>query len=1282
MANAKSGVHVMQLKPISVPKSLIDGCKFVKWDEDTAIGVPVILKVDKKGFFLYWTDQNGETELLEISSIRDTRTGKYAKTPKNDGKLKESINIGPQEVTLEDKTLTVVYGTDFVNVNFINFCTYSKEIAQEWTNEILKIAYNLLAINASVYTFLEKAHTKLFLMSDRDRKLPVKYIMKMFANHKDDRKKIEKALESCSLSSAKNDTISLEKFDMNTFFDFYKYLIGRNEVLEIFEKICGDHTFGDIKVMTVEQFVQFLNKEQRDPRLNEILYPYANRSRGMDLIEQYEPDIQIAQKGFLSFDGFLRYLMSDDNAIIPSEKFDLNSDMDQPLSHYFINSSHNTYLTGHQLTGRSSVEIYRQCLLGGCRCIELDCWNGRSDDEPIITHGYTVVTDVPLKEVLEAIAESAFKTSHYPVILSFENHCSNKQQLAKMAKYCRQIFGEMLLTEPLPSHPLKPGVPLPSPNLLLKKIIIKDKKEHKHSRRKSKNMASNHEESNISTATSFDEVRPENTNQASIGGSNKQQNQQQQSSSSTSQQKTTDLETNVNENHSNDMNSSSDLTNKNYSCDMEDPESGDSSSDDDDVMNEEQSISTDLPVAKETTDSPFIYRSEMSQLVIYVQPIQFRAFDMAEKRNRSFEVSSFDETQSTSLLKEQPVDFVNYNKRQLSRIYPRGTRVNSSNFLPQVFWNSGCQMVALNFQTLDLGMQLNLGIFEYNGRNGYLLKPDFMRRQDRRFDPFTESTVDGIIAGTVSIKIISGQFLSDKRVGTYVEVDMYGLPADTVRRKRTKIVPNNALNPIYDEEPFVFKKVVLPDLACLRIAAFEENGKFLGTRILPFVGLRPGYRHISLRSESMQPVTLQTLFVHITVKDYIPDGLSELADALANPIAYQVEKHAKQLLSLIDEGDDVGEEPYDTTVNKPNLAYCSDSRCGEEITTMINRQSSQAEISLHSSLMMKGDSINKMELNGASKPSSKVCSPTHKMSLIRQDTLNRKMRIDDDLNVEKLSSSLESNTALLDAEPIEKLKKTKNIQKICTKIDRDILTLQKRFEKLREKIKENYIQEEDKLTPFSDKNKKLNNISKSVKKIGSRKQPSNSDGKISETEWKIKIKELQKTFSINIFNSFMEQYKEEFKAFENRYEQLCIALDKAMEDSQNSQKQYLTSLHDKEVAALMKRLDLQNKEELTVLSKCHKDKNELARIKRELQQKLIDQAVQERQRLQILLDKRKIELVEKHKKQERKLQEEKKRMLEEKQQECNQKSEHMQAQFNQCGESFFVKMFGIEECQT
>lgn len=58
------------------------------------------------------------------------------------------------------------------------------------------------------------------------------------------------------------------------------------------------------------------------------------------------------------------------------------------------------------------------------------------------------------------------------------------------------------------------------------------------------------------------------------------------------------------------------------------------------------------------------------------------------------------------------------------------------------------------------------------------------------------------------LQIISGQFLTDRKIGTYVEVDMYGLPADTVRRKfRTRVIPGNGINPVYDEEPFVFRKV-------------------------------------------------------------------------------------------------------------------------------------------------------------------------------------------------------------------------------------------------------------------------------------------------------------------------------------------------------------------------------------------------------------------------------------------------------------------------------------------
>ncbi|RWS31154.1 1-phosphatidylinositol 4:5-bisphosphate phosphodiesterase classes I and II-like protein [Leptotrombidium deliense] len=170
MASAKAGVHVVQLKPISVPKSLQEGDKFVKWDEDSTVGSPVILRVDPKGFFLYWTDQNKDTEFLEISSIRD------------EGKLRDSVNIGPPDIPLEEKTLTFVYGSDFVNVNFINFCC-TKKISQEWTDSVLKMAYNLLALNTSANTFLVKAHTKIQLMTDREGKIPVKKLVPFVIVH-------------------------------------------------------------------------------------------------------------------------------------------------------------------------------------------------------------------------------------------------------------------------------------------------------------------------------------------------------------------------------------------------------------------------------------------------------------------------------------------------------------------------------------------------------------------------------------------------------------------------------------------------------------------------------------------------------------------------------------------------------------------------------------------------------------------------------------------------------------------------------------------------------------------------------------------------------------------------------------------------------------------------------------------------------------------------------------------------------------------------------------------
>uniref|UniRef100_A0A8B9IY25 1-phosphatidylinositol 4,5-bisphosphate phosphodiesterase n=1 Tax=Amazona collaria TaxID=241587 RepID=A0A8B9IY25_9PSIT len=998
-----------------------------------------------------------------------------------DPKLRELLDAGNAGSRLENRMITVVYGPDLVNISYLNLVAFQEDIAKEWSDEVFSLATNLLAQNMSRDAFLEKAYTKLKLQVTPEGRIPLKNIYRLFSA---DRKRVETALEACNLPSSRNDSIPQDDFTPDVYRVFLNNLCPRPEIDHIFSEFGAKSK----PYLTVDQMMEFINLKQRDPRLNEILYPPLKQEQVQQLIEKYEPNSNLAKKGQISVDGFMRYLSGEENGVVPPEKLDLNEDMSQPLSHYFINSSHNTYLTAGQLAGNSSVEMYRQVLLSGCRCVELDCWKGRTaEEEPVITHGFTMTTEISFKEVIEAIAECAFKTSPFPILLSFENHVDSPKQQAKMAEYCRLIFGDALLMDPLEKYPLESGVPLPSPMDLMYKILVKNKKKsHKSADGSAKKKLSEQASNTCSdTSSMFEPSSPGAVQNCSIFPS-------------------------------------------------------------------------------------------------------------------LFEMSSFVETKGLEQLTKSPVEFVEYNKMQLSRIYPKGTRVDSSNYMPQVFWNAGCQMVALNFQTVDLSMQINMGMYEYNGKSGYRLKPEFMRRPDKHFDPFTESIVDGIVANTLSVKIISGQFLSDKKVGTYVEVDMFGLPVDTRRKAlKTKTSQGNAVNPVWEEETIVFKKVVLPSLACLRLAVYEEGGKFIGHRILPVSAIRPGYHYICLRNERNQPLTLPALFVYIEVKDYVPDTYADVIEALSNPIRYVnlMEQRAKQLAALTLEDE-------------------------EEVKKETDHGDAPSEANSEPRPTPAENGVN-YTASLTPKPATQVVHSQPAPGSVKAPA--------------KTEDLIQSVLTEVEAQTIEELKQQKSFVKLQKKHYKEMKDLVKRHhKKTTDLIKEhtakyNEIQN-DYLRRRSVLEKTAKRDSKKRSETGS---PDHGSSTIEQelaaldSEMTQKLVELKEKQQQQLLNLRQEQYYSEKYQKREHIKLLIQKLTDVAEECQNSQLKKLKETCEKEKKELKKKMDKKRQEKITEAKS--KDKNQMEEEKTEMIRSYIQEVVQYIKRLEDAQSKRQEKLVEKHK---------------------------------------------------
>ncbi|CAG9767976.1 unnamed protein product [Ceutorhynchus assimilis] len=402
---------------------------------------------------LMWTRPTSSSKpnyegTIDLSEIKEVRLGKNSK----------DFEKWPDEAKLKEtkKCFVIFYGSEF-KLRVLSIAALSEEERRLWVKGLNYLVKDTL--NASYPIQVQSWLRREFYEMEGSRETVNLKDLKSFLpriNYKIPTNRLREIFNEV-------DTRRRGEIGFDDFTTLYqKMIFDENNVSELFDKV-RDYS-ANLKHVTLQELQKFLQIEQMDPSA-------SNKETIRNFVCDFLKDPQReVQEPYLTIAEFLDFLFSKQNDLWDESKNSVYQDMTRPLSHYWIASSHNTYLTGDQFSSESSVEAYARCLRMGCRCIELDCWDG-PDCTPYIFHGHTLTTKIKFIDVIRTIKEHAFITSEYPVILSIEDNCSLPQQ-RKMANNLQDIFGDMLLARPFDKNETE----LPSPYNLRRKIILKHKK--------------------------------------------------------------------------------------------------------------------------------------------------------------------------------------------------------------------------------------------------------------------------------------------------------------------------------------------------------------------------------------------------------------------------------------------------------------------------------------------------------------------------------------------------------------------------------------------------------------------------------------------------------------------------------------------------------------------------------------------------------------------------------------------------------------------------------------